>query len=159
MTNRWSPRGLAALLERLTGGTALASSTLMAAIVTSSSTVDDDAEWDAAATLAAFTTFGEYADASYGRQAVSGAAIAVDTGGNSDEVYVTFDPTTWPSLALGGNTMAYVVVYLEQSGAAADPALTSRIPVARFVASATPDGSDFTYTYLAGGALRIATAA
>jgi len=152
MSDRANPSGLKALFDVLVAGVSpLTSGTLKAMILNASSSVV--ADWDAADTLDDITTPAEYVEASYSRLTVT-CTVAID----ADEMVLDFTDLLWASLAAGANSPEFIVLYVEKTGAAADPAFTDRVPILLLDAVFTPDGTNYTYVIPSQGIYRIPTA-
>jgi len=115
---------------------------LQAMLLTSDTTADT--EWTTKASLDLFTTMDEYV--------TSGPTHFRETLTNITPAYsgtratFNFDDIVWTSLAasLSGRLPTHLLIYLKLSGAAIDPSLEDRIPVALLDAAFTPDGTTFT---------------
>lgn len=136
------------LLDTLTAaGSLLETATLKAMLLDDTTTVD--AEWDTKGHtngIGDFGTLGEHGGATRVTPTGLASALLGSTQAALDLVDVLF-----PSVTATANAPAHVLFYAEEAGAAADPALTNRWPVALAAVSFTPDGTDYTGVVPLGG--------
>lgn len=107
-----------------------------------------DSENDGITNLSDFTTLDEQDGTNYAVKALSGKAVAIDTG--NDRAEFDADDVTWTSLGAGTRDVAGILVYKHVDGTDAND-----IAIAWVEKSGQPDGSNFTINWDAEGILQL----
>lgn len=143
---RWSPHGLRALLNVLISGSGdFQLGTLQAMILGDTSTITSDPNWGNTPTLDAPAggVLGEYTTAA-GATVYREDVQNITTAAVPNEAKIDCDTVEFGAIPGGGsNNPTHVLFYVKLTGAAADTALTSRVPLLIVDAVFAPDGSDF----------------